>query len=47
MACSFRLPDNVEDDKIKAEFANGALTVTMPKAAASKSPKRSIAIDSK
>ncbi len=30
---SFRVPDNVEADKIEAQFANGVLTVTLPKAA--------------
>jgi len=28
---SFRLPDNVNEDKIAAKFKNGVLTVTLPK----------------
>ena len=30
-ARSFALPDTVDVDKVKAEFKNGALTVTLPK----------------
>jgi HSP20 family protein len=29
---SFRLPDNVNEDKVAAKFKNGVLTVTLPKA---------------
>ena len=28
---SFRLPDNVNEDKVAAKFKNGVLTVTLPK----------------
>ena len=28
---SFRLPDNVHEDKVAAKFKNGVLTVTLPK----------------
>ena len=28
---SFRLPDNVNEDKVSAKFKNGVLTVTLPK----------------
>jgi len=28
---SFRLPDNVKEDKVAAKFKNGVLTVTLPK----------------
>ena len=28
---SFRLPDNVNEDKVTAKFKNGVLTVTLPK----------------
>lgn len=28
---SFKLPDNVEDENIKASFKNGVLTLTLPK----------------
>lgn len=40
---SFRLPRNVESEKIKAEFANGLLTLRIPKAEAAR--PRSIKID--
>lgn len=33
---SFRLPEDVEEDKVKAEFADGVLSVTIPKSEKSK-----------
>ena len=36
---SFTLPRSVDAEKVKAEFANGVLTVTLPKAEAAK-PRR-------
>lgn len=44
---SFRLPEGVNDKKIEAGFANGVLTITLPKTAASKANQRKIAIGSK
>ena len=40
------LPCEVKDDKIEADLAQGVLTITLPKAAASKSKARKIAIKS-
>ena len=37
---SFRLPDNVERDKIDAKFAKGVLTVTLPKSKAAAPDKK-------
>src|SRR5215208_4225234 len=39
---SVRLPEYVEGDRIEATFANGVLTVTVPKAAAAKPRKIAI-----
>jgi len=44
---SFRLPDEVEVDKISADFTNGVLNVTLPKSAKAKSKERKISIKSK
>ena len=44
---SFRLPDNVDPENIKADFAKGVLTVTLPKTAAAKTKERKIAIKAK
>jgi len=38
--------DNVNEDEVKAEFRNGLLTVTLPKAARSAQNVKQIAIDS-
>jgi HSP20 family protein len=39
---SVRLPEYVEGDRIEASFANGVLTITVPKAAAAKPRKITI-----
>ena len=44
---SFRLPDNVDADNIKAEFDKGVLTLTLPKSAEAKAKERKIAIKGK
>lgn len=44
---SFRLPGNVDADNIKATFAKGVLTLTLPKTAAAKAKERKIAIKAK
>jgi HSP20 family protein len=41
---SFRLPDNVDADKIEANFGKGLLSVTLPKAAAAVSNEKKIDI---
>jgi HSP20 family protein len=41
---SFLLPEGVDRDKIKAEFANGVLTVTLPKTAIAKEPAKKIEV---
>ena len=40
----FGVPDGVDANKISAKFQKGALTVTLPKNAAAKSPQKKIAI---
>ena len=44
---SFRLPGNVDAENIKAEFAKGVLTLTLPKTAEAKAKERKIAIKAK
>lgn len=44
---SFTLPANVDPDKIKADFAKGVLTLTLPKTAEAKAKERKIAIKTK
>ena len=44
---SFRLPDNVDAENIKADFAKGVLTVTLPKTPEAKAKERKIAIKAK
>ena len=39
---TFRVPDGVDRDKIEANFANGVLTVTLPKTADAMKAERSI-----
>lgn len=39
---SFRVPDDVDGSNIGAEFANGVLTLTLPKLASAQSEKRKI-----
>jgi HSP20 family protein len=41
---SFSLPASVDPDKIEASFANGILTVTLPKSAAAKAREKKIAV---
>ena len=42
---SFRIPDDVQSDKITAEMKNGVMTITMPKSAERKAKARKIAIN--
>jgi HSP20 family protein len=44
---SFTLPTDVDADKIKADFAKGVLTLTLPKTAEAKAKERKIAIKAK
>ena len=44
---SFRLPDEVNADKAKAEFKNGVLKVTLPKRPAAKKKTRKIDVKTK
>lgn len=44
---TFRLPEEVDADKIKAEFANGVLNVVLPKSAKAKSKERKVDIKAK
>ena len=44
---TFRLPDDVDASKIKAEFSNGLLNLTLPKSAKAKSKERKISVRSK
>jgi HSP20 family protein len=41
---SFRIPDNVESDKIKAHFKNGVLTISLPKKPSSQKTDKKISI---
>ena len=41
---SIALPDEVEEDKIKADFAKGVLTIKMPKSAKAKSKVKKISV---
>jgi HSP20 family protein len=43
---SFRLPEDVDRDKIEAKFQNGVLTLNMPRTGASRERGRKIAIKS-
>jgi HSP20 family protein len=43
-ARSFTLPEGVDADKIGAAFANGVLTLTLPKAAAAMPPAKTIEV---
>lgn len=45
-ARAFRLPEGILEDEINADFNNGVLTVTMPKAAASKKAPKRISVKS-
>ena len=44
---SFRLPSDIDPDKIKAEFAKGVLTLSLPKTPEAKTQERKIAIKAK
>lgn len=44
---SFTLPADVDADKIKADFAKGVLTLTLPKTAGAKAKERKIEIKTK
>lgn len=44
---TFQLPDDVDADKIKAEFSNGVLKLTLPKSAKAKSKERKISVKAK
>jgi len=44
---SVRLPDNIADDKISAQFKKGVLVIDMPKTQQNQSKVRKIAISSK
>ena len=41
---SFRLPDGIDENKVKARFDKGVLSVTLPKSAAAKKRQKKIAI---
>jgi len=41
---SFTLPEGVDGEKIGAEFANGVLTLTMPKVAIAAAPAKTIEV---
>ncbi len=41
---SFRLPDTVETDKIKAQFKNGVLTIALPKKPGTQKAEKKISI---
>lgn len=44
---SFQLPDSVKADKVRAKFANGVVTIEMPKKPKSKAKEKRIPIKSK
>ncbi|MDC7786051.1 Hsp20/alpha crystallin family protein [Rhodoplanes sp. TEM] len=44
---AFQLPDGIEEDAIAATFANGVLTVTLPKAAEPAKAAKTIAVTAK
>jgi len=44
---TFQLPDDVDADKIKAEFSNGILELKLPKSAKKKSKGRKISVTSR
>ncbi|MGB8411109.1 MAG: Hsp20/alpha crystallin family protein, partial [Gallionella sp.] len=41
---SFRLPDNVDESAVKAEFKDGVLNVTLPKSAQAKPKPTNITV---
>lgn len=43
-ARSFRLPDSIDENRVKASFDKGVLTVTLPKSAEAKTRQKKIAI---
>lgn len=44
---SFRLPSEVDQNKVSADFKNGVLTIAMPKTAKAQKPSKKIGIKSK
>ncbi len=44
---SFRLPDDVDADKISADFQSGVLKLTLPRKAGAKAKQRKVAIKAK
>ena len=44
---SFQLPDSVKADKVRAKFANGVVTIEMPKKPKSKTKEKRVPIQSK
>lgn len=44
---TFRLPKDIDADKIKAEFSNGVLNVVLPKTPEAKAKERKVAIKAK
>lgn len=44
---SFRLPDSVKADKVRAKFANGVVTIELPKDQKSKAKEKRVPIQSK
>lgn len=44
---TFQLPDDIDSGKIKAEFSNGVLNLTLPKCAKAKSKEQKISVKSK
>jgi HSP20 family protein len=43
---SFQLPLSIDRDKVAADFSNGVLTITLPKAAEAQKPQKKIEIRS-
>jgi HSP20 family protein len=41
---SFRLPDNIDESAVKAEFKDGMLNVTLPKSTQAKTKSTNVAV---